>query len=141
MKKLKKKYFYLIFSILFVFLFVGIVGVSYSFLTTTVKEKQYVMYTGNLEVEYQRKTDTINLENTYPMTNEQGLATTPYEFKVTNTGNVTAKYQIRLELDESIQNQVPFNNIKMSFEKDNQGYSDSFLLSNLDTLFYKLSIT
>ncbi len=135
MKKLKKKYFYLIFSILFVFLFLGIVGVSYSYLTTTAKGKQYVMYTGNLEVEYKKKTDTIHMENAYPMTNQQGLETTPYEFTVTNTGNVTAKYQIRLELDKSIQNQVPLNNIKMSFEKDNQGYSDSFLLSNLNTLF------
>ncbi len=135
MKKLKKKYFYLIFSILIVFLFLGIVGVSYSFLTTTSKGKQYVMYTGNLEVDYQKKTDAINLENTYPMTNEQGLTTVPYEFKVTNTGNVTAKYQIRLELNENIQNQVPLNNIKMSFAKDNQGYLDTFLLSNLDTLF------
>ena len=133
MKKLKKKYFYLIFSILFVFLFLGIVGVSYSYLTTTAKGKQYVMYTGNLEVEYKKKTDTIHMENAYPMTNQQGLETTPYEFTVTNTGNVTAKYQIRLELDETVKDQVPLNNIKMSFEKDNQGYSDSFLLSNLET--------
>ncbi len=70
------------------------------------------------------------------MTNEQGLNTTPYEFIITNTGNVTAKYQIRLELNENVKNQVPLNNIKMSFEKDGQGYSDSFLLSNLNTLFY-----
>ncbi len=133
MKKLKKEYFYLIMSFLFLCIFLGVVGISYAFLTTTAKGKQYVMYTGNLEVEYQKKTDTINIENAYPMTNQQGLDTTPHTFTVTNTGNVTAKYQIRLELEENVKNQVPLNNIKMSFQMNNESESEPILLSNLET--------
>ena len=127
MMRFKRKFFYLILSITFFCIFIGVIGISYSFLTTTAKGKQYVMYTGSLAVEYQTKTATINLTDTYPMTNQQGLATTPHQFTVTNTGTVAAKYQVRLELDEKIKDQVPLNNIKMSFSKDNQEDSTPFL--------------
>ena len=39
---------------------------------------------------------TLNLSNTLPMTDEEGSALTPYTFKITNTGNLTYTFDLKL---------------------------------------------
>ena len=93
--------------------FVVVLSSSYAFFTTTVNGKEFVIYTGNLAVDYEKKTNVINVDNLYPMTNNEGLNQTAHEFTVTNNGNITARYQVRLELDNSLKNMVPIEYIKL----------------------------
>ena len=128
--KLKKKYaILLIVALLLVF---GIVaGVSYAFFTSTVAGKEYVVYSGNLEIAYEKKTDVINLQAAKPMTNTEGLATTPYSFDVKNIGTLTTKYQVRLETDNS--NTLPLEYVKVSVYKNDIQYLKPTKLSDLNS--------
>ena len=96
--RLKKKY-AIILVIALLGVFMVTLGASYAFFTNSVSGKDYIVYTGTLEIGYEKKTSVINLENTYPMSNSEGLQTTPYSFNVKNNGSIKAKYQVRLELD------------------------------------------
>ncbi len=112
---------------------IGILTVSYAFFVTSTTSKDYVIYTGNLKVDYAKKTSVINLEDTYPMSNQDGLQQTPHEFTVTNNGNIDARYQIRLEIDKNIKNMVPLEYIRISYAKNNGEYSKPVLLSDLSS--------
>lgn len=128
---LKKKYFIILASLFFIGLFILIMALSYAFFTSTVASKDFVIYTGNLSVNYEKNTDVINLENAYPMTNEEGLLLTPHEFLVRNIGNITARYQVRLELDNTINDLISPEYIKLSYKIDDNDYSTPVLLSDL----------
>ncbi len=97
-------------------LFIMIVGGSYAFFTNTVRGKEYVIYSGTLAVSYEKKTNVVNLNNTKPMTNTEGLATTAYSFDVKNTGTIEEKYQVRLEEDTT--NTLPLEYVKISVYKN-----------------------
>lgn len=120
-------------SLILVMIFVVTFVTSYAFFTTSVKGKEFVVYTGNLVVDYEKKTDVINLNNLYPMTDQQGLELTPHEFNIKNNGNIKARYQVRLELDNSLKDMISPEYIKISYSIDGSSYSDPVLLSNLDT--------
>ncbi len=129
--RIPKKYIVILSVFFLVTIFLTVIGVSYSFFVSTVRGKEYVMYTGNLEVVYEKaeNSNVIHMENAYPITNEEGLKTTPYEFKVKNTGNINAKYQVRLELDKD--NTVPLEYMKLSYQKNGEKESTPVLLSDL----------
>ena len=130
---IKRKYMSILLVLIMLVVFVVVLGSSYAFFTTTVKGKEFVIYTGNLKVDYTKKTDVINVDNLYPMTNQEGLNTTPHEFIVTNNGSITARYQVRLELDNDNKNQIPVEYIKLAYSIDNSTYSEPILLSNLNS--------
>ncbi len=130
-KPLKQKYMLLLVGISFICLFLIVAKMSYAFFTTTVKGKEFIVYTGNLAVNYEKKTDVINLSNLYPMTNEEGLKQISHSFNVNNSGNIEARYQVRLEVDEL--NKLPLEYVKLSYSVDNKEYSTPFLLSNLNS--------
>lgn len=53
---------------------------------------------GCLEVAVREQTGTaINLKNTYPITDEQGAALTPFNIIISNTCSMTVNYQLNLE--------------------------------------------
>lgn len=130
---LMKKYSVIGIILLVLIVFVLVLGASYAFFTTTVKGKEFVIYTGNLAVDYKKKTDVINIENLYPMTNTEGLTQNSHEFTVTNNGNIDARYQVRLELDTTENNMVSIEYIKLAYSIDGSDYSEPVLLSNLDS--------
>ena len=130
-KPLKQKYMILLVGISFICLFLIVARMSYAFFTTTVKGKEFIVYTGNLAVNYEKKTDVINLSNLYPMTNEEGLKQISHSFNVNNSGNIEARYQVRLEVDEL--NKLPLEYVKLSYSVDNKEYSTPVLLSNLNS--------
>ncbi len=115
----------LVFSLVF--------GVSYGFFTTTTRAKEFVMYTGTLAVSYQATNNTINLDKLYPMTDAEGLTQNSHSFTVNNNGNIDARYQIRLELDETEKNMIPLEYVKLSYKKNTDEFSEPILLSNLDS--------
>ncbi|MEG0994794.1 MAG: hypothetical protein RSE91_02350 [Bacilli bacterium] len=57
----------------------------------------------------------ILLNNTYPMSDKEGLAITPYTFQMKNEGTITAKYQVRLLLDNTNTNVLSQDKIKISY--------------------------
>ena len=52
--------------------------------------------TGILSVTAISKSDTISLNNTLPMTDEQGIAQDPYIFTIKNNGNVDYQFDVQL---------------------------------------------
>ena len=113
--RLKKKYAILSFVLASIGVVVIVLGSSYAFFTTQVSTKDYIVYTGNLQIDYTKTGNIVNLNNTYPMTNAQGLATTGYTFNITNNGTINARYQIRLELSND--NEIPIEYIKLAYIK------------------------
>ena len=52
--------------------------------------------TGMLSIEASSKSDTISLTNALPMTDEDGVETTPYVFTIKNTGTVNYRFNVKL---------------------------------------------
>ena len=89
----KKKY--IIISVIIISIsIIALVGASYALLTMTIEgDKKITLTAGILQVDF-KEGDNINLDNVAPMTNREGLKTTPYTFTITNTGNINAYYHV-----------------------------------------------
>ena len=84
--------------IVVIILLVVVLGVSYAmFMQVTDNTNNQVVTTGTLQVEYASSNGYIENE-TYkeliPMSNDQGLLQTGYEFSVKNTGTLPVTYQV-----------------------------------------------
>ena len=130
---LDNKKFLIFVSLMFLVVFIVVSGASYAFFTTSVKGKEFAIYTGNLKVDYSKKTNTISIDNLYPMTDTEGLKQMSHEFTVTNKGNIDARYQVRLELDDTKSDMVDIRYIKMSYQVNGGDYSEPVLLSDLNS--------
>ena len=127
---LKKKYaIILVVALLSVFAVVAVS--SYAFFTHSVTSEGYVVYASSLEIDFEEKSNVINIQNARPMTNTEGLATTPYSFDVKNTGALAVKYRVRLELDNG--NTLPLEYVKISVYKNDTEYLKPTKLSNLNS--------
>lgn len=51
---------------------------------------------GILSIEAVSKSNNISLDNTLPMSDVEGLSTTPYVFTIKNNGNVDYKFDVKL---------------------------------------------
>ena len=118
MDKTKKKYVILVVVTILVSV-IALIGATYALLTMTIEgDKNITLTAGILKVDF-AEGDNINLENTAPMTDAQGLKTTPYTFTITNTGNINAYYHVSLEEDSA--NTLTNNYLKMRLTSNN-GY-------------------
>ena len=119
----KKKY--IIISIVIILISViALVGASYALLTMTIEgDKEISLTAGILKVDF-TEGDNINLDNVAPMTDKQGLKTTPYTFTITNTGNINAYYHISLEEDSN--NTLDNSYLKMKMTGSN-GYDSGVI--------------
>ena len=71
----------------------------------------------------------LNLSNTLPMTDKEGSALTPYTFKITNTGNLTYTFDLKL-LSTTTSNQINPAYIKVKLD-DNSPVTLSSLSEGL----------
>ena len=138
--RLKKKYLVLLIVLVSIVFFFIVMGVSYAFFSSRVTSKDYVITTGNLQLNFLKANNEINLTNTYPLSNADGLATEGYSFDITNNGSISTKYQLRLELDPN--NTIPIEYIRLSYVKTkengvntNNSLSESVLLSDLNAVY------
>lgn len=70
---------------------------SYALWKVTIyQETENIIESGCFSISFENVSNSINLDNTYPMSNTSGMKTTPYVFKLTNTCTVDAKYTIYL---------------------------------------------
>ena len=118
MDKTRKKYIALV-IVTVVISIIALVGASYALLTMTIQgDKKITLTAGILKVDFDEG-DNINLNEIAPMTDSQGLKTTPYTFTVTNNGNINAYYHVSLEEDSN--NTLDNSYLKMRLTSDN-GY-------------------
>ena len=114
----KKKYITISVAIILISIIV-LIGTSYALLTMTIEgDKKISVTAGILKVDF-TDGNYINLDNAAPVTDKQGLKTTPYTFTITNTGNINAYYHVSLE--EETTNTLTHNYLKMRLTND-KGY-------------------
>ena len=93
----KKNIIFLSISLILIIL-LGI-GVSYSMWNiTTSQDTNNTAYTECFDLSITNKENNISLDNAYPISNDKGKSLTPYTFTVTNTCDITAQYNINLEV-------------------------------------------
>ena len=110
-----------------------LVGGSYAWLTTTLKgTKKVRIEAGTLSLVLNEGNE-INVEDSLPMTDIDGLKTDAYTFTLQNNGNVTSNYTIYLD-DASIDSaDVRFDDSALKYSlKKNEGASTTALLSTLN---------
>ena len=119
---------YIIISVIVISIsLIALIGTSYALLTMTIEgDKKITLTAGILKVDFSEG-DNINLSNTAPMTDKQGLKTTPYTFTITNTGNINAYYHVSLE--EDVNNTLSNSYLKMQITGDN-GYDSGIIKVN-----------
>lgn len=106
-----------IFSIFALILVSAIVGITYSYISGEVEmEKSNIIVSGVLKLDLEED-KPISLLTTYPMTETAGLSTTGFKFKLKNTGNLPAAYEIYLD-DIEVSNQISSNYLRFSLLKD-----------------------
>ncbi len=115
---------------------VTLVGSSYALFTKTLSStKKISVQAGTLKVDF-AEGNRINLSNVAPMSDSDGMNTTPYTFTITNSGSVTAYYTIRNEEDSS----NTLNNKYIKYRLISDNYDSG--IKTLDTMgsgYYMLS--
>ena len=75
-----------------------LVGVSYALWSNThVQEGQGVVESGCFSTDFS-EVNSINLSNVYPINDSKGMESKPYQFTITNTCSVDAKYEVNFEV-------------------------------------------
>ena len=83
---------------LIIILLLGI-GVSYSLWNISVSQDTTNMAESKcFDLYITNKENNISLDNAYPISNDKGKSLTPFTFTVTNTCDITAPYNINLEV-------------------------------------------
>ena len=116
---------------------VSVVGVTYAFLSTGgTQEQANTFNSGCLSISLTNESASINLTNTFPITDIEGLNTTSYDFTIENTCNSSTNYQINLESLNPVSNTLDADYIKVSLSSDTVGNVISTLSDNNTTTSY-----
>ena len=75
--------------------------------------------TGLLLVEAESKSDVISLTSALPITDEEGLQSTPYVFTIKNVGNLDYQFDVKLLSTGSEATTFPSNFIKLQIDDGN----------------------
>lgn len=106
--------------ILLVALIIIIIALSYAAFSFSRIGSENVITLGTLELTL-NEGNTINLEDTYPLTDSEGLALSGYDFTLANTGTAGVNYVIYLDnvAIESPDVKLDDMYLKYSFDKNN----------------------
>ena len=79
-------------------------GSAYAVFTSVSKSEDYnVIKVGTLNIDFGAdSSNTIDLRGKYPMSDEEGLKLTPYVFTITNTGSLSADYEVFIQDDQDM---------------------------------------
>ena len=109
----KEKVLYLITSILLVI--VVVIGLTYAYwLVTKTQEGTNIVTTGCIDINLTEEKNDIKLLDQFPITDEEGMELTPYEFTITNTCNNSINYEIALESIGDELNALSASSIKVA---------------------------
>lgn len=100
-------------------LVVALLGISYAVFKTTARgEKTNELTVGDVGLKIvDENSDGIILDNTVPITEEEGLKTQAYTFSLQNIGNYTMNYKLGFELTEDTT--MPASSVRYVFTKEN----------------------
>ncbi|MDD6419056.1 MAG: hypothetical protein PUF66_02725 [Clostridium sp.] len=112
-----------------------LVGSSYALLTKSFKSKKLSMEVGTLKIDF-AEGNAINMANAAPMTDNDGLKSTPYTFTITNGGDINAYYTVSNE--EELANTLDTSYLRMKLT-GSDGYDSGIkTVKELGTETYKL---
>ncbi len=77
-----------------------LIGSSYALLTKKFTSKKLSVEVGTLKVDF-TEGNAITMDNVVPMTDANGMNTTPYTFTITNSGTIDSYYTISNEEDSN----------------------------------------
>ena len=87
--------------ILVMLVFTLIIGFSYAYWQITINQPGTNKIASScFSLELTKEENLINLQNTYPITDEEGKELTPYSFTITNTCDMFASYTITLQVSK-----------------------------------------
>ena len=123
--------------------FLLVFGISYAIFTVTLNgTKKVKIKTGKLELQLLDENDiditnpenagySINLDNQVPVSDEVGLGTEAFTFKLKNTGTIDARYTIYLDdvALETGENRLPDSAVRYSLTKNGSEENPSDLTS------------
>lgn len=142
----------LITGIAAVALVISVIGSSYAIFTSSVSSGEYnVLQVGDLEISYvdpgSGYGDVLSLNGAYPITDNEGKASTPYRFYIKNTGGIAVDFKLKLKNDESIvaadncgNNLLDFDYVRVQFDSTGTVYTLSDLVSSDYTLYEKTNL-
>ena len=114
---------------------IALVGSSYALLTKSFKSKKLSMEVGTLKIDF-AEGNVINMANAAPMTDSDGMKTTPYTFTITNGGDINAYYTVSNE--EELANKLDTSYLRMKLT-GSDGYDSGIkTVKELGTETYKL---
>ena len=114
---------------------IALVGSSYALLTKSFKSKKLSMEVGTLKIDF-AEGNAINMVNAVPMTDSDGMKTTPYTFTITNGGDINAYYTVSNE--EELANTLDTSYLRMKLT-GSDGYDSGIkTVKELETETYKL---
>ncbi len=82
---------------------IGLVGLGMSYAYwkfTYIQTDKNMAVSKCLKLDMTNESNAINLNNMYPISDEEGRKLTPYSFKITNTCSMSAEYKVNLEMLE-----------------------------------------
>ncbi len=104
--------------VLVIILIIAIIALSYAaFRFVGEGQKENVVALGNLELTLTEGT-TINLEDTYPLTNAEGLALDGYSFTLENTGTADVDYVIYFDNVEITSPDIKLDDMYLKYSLD-----------------------
>ena len=117
-EKMKEKRRNIMLIVLIVLLVLVIVALSYAaFRFAKPGQRDNVITLGTLELTL-IEGNTINLVDTYPLTDSEGLALEGYDFTLKNTGTVAVDYAIYLDNIEIISPDVKLDDMYLKYSLD-----------------------
>ena len=114
---------------------IALIGSSYALLTKSFKSEKLSMQVGTLKINF-TDGNIITMNNAVPMTDEDGMNTTPYTFTITNSGNIDAYYTVSNE--EELTNTLDTSYLKMRLTSYNGYDSGVKRVKDLGTETYRL---
>ena len=112
-----------------------LIGSSYALLSKTFTSKKLSVEVGTLKVDF-TEGNAITMDNAMPMTDENGMNTTPYTFTITNSGTIDSYYTISNE--EDINNTLDITYLKYKLVS-NDGYDSGIKrLKDIGTGTYRI---
>ena len=98
---------------------VTVIGITFAFFSTGGTQDTANTFTsGCLNIELTDASSSINLTNTYPISDVEGVDNTSYDFTIRNTCDTPTNYSINLESLNQVANTLNANYIKVSLSSN-----------------------
>ena len=119
-------------------------GVTYAYIRKTLTQEESNDFTtlNCLDMELENidingnTSVPINLENLYPVSDDEGIKYTPYSFKITNKCNLPVLVDINLETLST--SELPINYVKLNYKNVSEDNSFTSLISELSNSTQKV---